>query len=576
MPNPWNNPYVPGDPFSYDLKWIIKKLKEHGTTIQQILEELPDDSHIKEILQQMIDDGEITALALQSIGVFNVKDYGAKGDGVTDDAQSIRDCYDAAVAASGIMYFPSGTYRTFSQLRFPDPLTVVMEGEIYSDIQMPIVVIGDENVGTYGYKQNWNVRGIGYANTGSVGVLVQNVNLSNFTFDFLRYVETGVIFRGCNNIGLQNNTVRFGEVAFNRIGVVLLSESGGWCNENLFLGGRIMKTNDVLVPSVGILITSTNNYYNNNNVFIKPNLEKQTTGVEFDYGNYNTILYPRMEAVTNSAVYNNASAYNRVITGYGITTKTNYINHQEAVRANWAFPDEGMKFETLPAFGSSSVYNASAGCIKDFGAIQTTQQAFQFQSSYTKYTLPTISGAHPIVAGQTPYVILTGPSYTGAIIDVKSDGRGVFWWQPVIVDDHGVDGDGNPIHVTRGVFIMYDDEGNVITTAPKYFPGSVASTYTAGNTTFFRFGYGQYGYAFIIPEECATIFAGVELASGETEGFYTMAYGSNIPYAIRRHDLVLSSIPTSTNSPTGTMVSNSAGTDIWVWNKSSSTWVAIS
>lgn len=28
MPTPENMPYAPGDPYSYDLKWMVRKLKE--------------------------------------------------------------------------------------------------------------------------------------------------------------------------------------------------------------------------------------------------------------------------------------------------------------------------------------------------------------------------------------------------------------------------------------------------------------------------------------------------------------------------------------------------------------------
>lgn len=42
--------------------------------------------------------------------VYNVKDYGAVGDGTTDDQSAIQDTIDAAEAAGGIVFFPQGTY----------------------------------------------------------------------------------------------------------------------------------------------------------------------------------------------------------------------------------------------------------------------------------------------------------------------------------------------------------------------------------------------------------------------------------------------------------------------------------
>ncbi len=42
--------------------------------------------------------------------LYNVKDYGATGDGVTDDRQAIQDAINAAEATGGTVYFPGGNY----------------------------------------------------------------------------------------------------------------------------------------------------------------------------------------------------------------------------------------------------------------------------------------------------------------------------------------------------------------------------------------------------------------------------------------------------------------------------------
>ena len=54
-------------------------------------------------------------LALGTHGIFNVKAYGATGDGVTDDTSAIADAAAAVTAAGGgILWFPSGTYLVSS------------------------------------------------------------------------------------------------------------------------------------------------------------------------------------------------------------------------------------------------------------------------------------------------------------------------------------------------------------------------------------------------------------------------------------------------------------------------------
>ncbi|MGN1099191.1 MAG: glycosyl hydrolase family 28-related protein, partial [Christensenellales bacterium] len=47
------------------------------------------------------------------VSAFNVKDYGAVGDGVADDTQAIENTISAMVFGprTGVIYFPAGKYR---------------------------------------------------------------------------------------------------------------------------------------------------------------------------------------------------------------------------------------------------------------------------------------------------------------------------------------------------------------------------------------------------------------------------------------------------------------------------------
>lgn len=51
-----------------------------------------------------------TTAFVRSALPINVKAYGAKGDGVTDDTTAINNAENAITAAGGILYFPNGTY----------------------------------------------------------------------------------------------------------------------------------------------------------------------------------------------------------------------------------------------------------------------------------------------------------------------------------------------------------------------------------------------------------------------------------------------------------------------------------
>lgn len=63
-------------------------------------------------------------LVLSSSIVFNVRDYGAKGDGTTDDTAAIIAAQEAAASAGGgTVYFPSGEYKVTSAITMKPQIT---------------------------------------------------------------------------------------------------------------------------------------------------------------------------------------------------------------------------------------------------------------------------------------------------------------------------------------------------------------------------------------------------------------------------------------------------------------------
>lgn len=55
--------------------------------------------------------------------VYNVKAYGATGDGVTDDYECISAAHTAATVAGGVVFFPPGTYRIATNITFNSNVT---------------------------------------------------------------------------------------------------------------------------------------------------------------------------------------------------------------------------------------------------------------------------------------------------------------------------------------------------------------------------------------------------------------------------------------------------------------------
>ena len=52
------------------------------------------------------------------VNYANVKDYGAKGDGETDDSSAIQSCLNAFSTSGGTIFFPTGTYLLKSAILF--------------------------------------------------------------------------------------------------------------------------------------------------------------------------------------------------------------------------------------------------------------------------------------------------------------------------------------------------------------------------------------------------------------------------------------------------------------------------
>lgn len=116
--------------FDSDLTWVIEKIKEllknmgslneAWEAFKEQYEDLLSDT-IKETIQNMIDDGSFATLIdewIDNIPFINVKDNGAKGDGVTDDTEAIQNCINNFVG--NIIFFPKGVYIISAPIKLPN------------------------------------------------------------------------------------------------------------------------------------------------------------------------------------------------------------------------------------------------------------------------------------------------------------------------------------------------------------------------------------------------------------------------------------------------------------------------
>lgn len=69
-----------------------------------------------------------TDAQLHKLGAVSVKEYGAKGDGVTDDTAKIQTAIDAATKAEQMLIFPEGVYLISAPLKCFRQMTIMAAG----------------------------------------------------------------------------------------------------------------------------------------------------------------------------------------------------------------------------------------------------------------------------------------------------------------------------------------------------------------------------------------------------------------------------------------------------------------
>lgn len=150
----------------------------------------------------------------QSGGVINVKDYGAKGDGVTDDTQAFKKALERDEIANGrkIVYIPNGTYVVSDTINWP-------KGSHSGLYYKRTTLLGETKNGTI-IKLKDDTPAFG---SGKAKPVIDT--LHNKANGFFNRVENLTIDTGKNNpdaIGLKFNSNNGGGI----FDVALISEDG--------------------------------------------------------------------------------------------------------------------------------------------------------------------------------------------------------------------------------------------------------------------------------------------------------------------------------------------------------------
>ena len=89
--------------------------------------------------------GQLVNAGAQSDTVFNVKEFGAKGDGTTPDSDAIQKALDEAGKVQGTAYFPSGNYKCHDLKVHPYTTVLAVPQWAYGPGQGAILTIDSED-----------------------------------------------------------------------------------------------------------------------------------------------------------------------------------------------------------------------------------------------------------------------------------------------------------------------------------------------------------------------------------------------------------------------------------------------
>ena len=131
----------------------------------------------------------------------NVKDFGAIGDGSTDDSKAIKDAAAKAYTESKVLYFPTGTYVLSETIKFSfdNSKVLTLQGGIDATIVTPDSFEGDMFVSDMEY--NFNIKDLKFIHNGKQGQILRThyLNVVNSSFESTEQNRsTLVTFAGSN------------------------------------------------------------------------------------------------------------------------------------------------------------------------------------------------------------------------------------------------------------------------------------------------------------------------------------------------------------------------------------------
>lgn len=376
-------------------------------------------------------------------GAFNIMNYGATGDGTTDDTTAIQAAITAA-GANGTVFFPTpATYYKITA-----PLTVAVSGQHWFSnagaaiVQATAATDGIQTTQSAGTLINFNMSNIsldtGTSTTGGIGIKLLNVTGSYFLNVSVGKSNPGLGFvtawqltsdtgGGSIQTTYENCTGR-GKTGSGSYGFKMVGSNGVAPTANVFNRGDYSTTSGTgmlldgganVLTAVVVEESSNVGFWcfdgvtqgSQNNIFIGCYTESVTTPYKFDnnaYGNnilpgLNIGTYPRVDNSGNNSIGNFAKiANNSTSTGsYTLTPQLSAAFNQTPT-----FP---CQYFNTTLTGNLTVTLATAASKNDWYFVRAPGSLGGFTFQLVNVT--TNAGTRNLSANEWVYVMFDGTAW---------------------------------------------------------------------------------------------------------------------------------------------------------------------
>ncbi len=268
----FNNPLIPGDPYSYDLKWIVRKIKEYGVFIEGAPATI--EALINDVIMNMSLPTEYINAKYPGHGL-----QGVKGDGQADDTAAFKAIVGYCIANNKPLYVPVDVDILLTDdVKIYDLHNVIIQGNIKGDSLLTLTLAVKA---TNSDPVIWNVNSI-------EGIRLQIEGVKNGLVR-IQYADTVRLYAegGTDYYSIAYNTFLLGTIGDLILEGTSGGSVGGWINSNVFLGGRILNT-----------ITFADSRYNHNGNVFYGTLFEGSSKLQMYCGANNAFLDSRGEAVS--------------------------------------------------------------------------------------------------------------------------------------------------------------------------------------------------------------------------------------------------------------------------------------